>query len=790
MAFREPGPVESVSYGLNWISLRHLNGETSRIDILAENLVRVRFSPWGDLSSRTTGAVTAKTWPGLPVAVSDTGGLLIYETPKLRVEVDKLTGKADFYWPDRGPMLKRLASGYLYDPETATIVARAESPAGDRYLGMGARGGPTDRRGRKFSLTNVDRNGYGPLSDPLYISIPFFYSFNKGRAYGLFLDNAALPFFDFGADSPGELRFGVGRGDIDFYVIAGPSPTAIASTYARLTGACPLPPKWALGYHQSRYSYYSQAELLEVAGKLRTLKIPADVLWLDIDYMDRFHQFTWNREAFPDPVGMNAQLDADGFKRININEPCVLKDDPIWEDASSARFFLTDQSGKTLVNDIWLGSVSWLDFSRRPLRVWYKERLKRFLATGITGLWNDLNEPAQNFMPEAVYDYNGERRQDLEARNLYALEMVRVAREALEEMRPNERPWMISRSGFSGIHRYSANWSGDANSDWEALRTNLQMTIAMGISGQEFFGHDTGGFLGSPSPELFLRWLQFSLYTALFRNHAINDAERREPWAFPDPYLEKIRATINDRYRLLPLLYSLMERACRLAEPFVAPLSFHFPADDRAFEPDNQYMLGANLLVAPITAEGQFERDVYLPGRGAWVDIHSGEVFPAGSTVRVAAPIDYIPVLAREGAILPRGGLIQHTGEDPGNVLEVAVFPGRDTSFSLYEDDGASLGYTRGEFLRTAIDLRHSLDGIDFSMQKEAGSKSLPPRVWMLTVHRILDEPKNVTFKGQIYPRLPVFSGAEAGWYFDPVSRRLLARIEDPGEPFTLRIRP
>lgn len=788
MGFRTPSQVQSVTYGVDWTLLEHLDGERTRVDLLAENLVRIRFSPWGAFTTRTTGALVDQDWPAVQATVFDAGTTVIHATPSLRVVADRSTGKVELFWPNDAPMIQSSELDHLYDPETAVIVTRKRAPESDRYLGMGARGGPTDRRGRKFSLMNVDHNAYGPLSDPLYISIPFFYTFNSGRAHGVFVDNAALPFFDFGAETPGELSFGVRRGDLDYYVIAGPTPAAVAATFSQLTGHCPLPPKWSLGYHQSRYSYYSQAELMDVAARLRALNIPADVLWLDIDYMDRFHQFTWNGEKFPDPAGMNAQLEADGFKRINISEPCVLQSDPIWERASRAGFFLTDADRNTLVNEIWFGNVSWLDFSRNPARLWYKERLKQFLGTGVSGLWNDLNEPAQNFMPDAIYDYNGERRQDLEARNLYALEMTRAAREACEELRPDERPWMISRSGFSGIHRYSANWSGDANSDWDALKTNLQMTIAMGLSGQEFFGHDTGGFLGSPSPELFLRWLQFSLYTALFRNHAINDAERREPWAFPDPYLAKIKATIEQRYRLMPLLYSLMEKACRLASPFVAPLSFYFPTEEKAFLPDDEYMLGDRLLVAPIVQEGATSREVYLPGRGSWVEIHSGEVFRAGHAVTVSAPIDYIPVFAREGSVIPQGPVVQHTGQNPGPDLRLDIFPGLDSSFSLYEDDGVSVGYQRGEFLRTAISLQHGVRGIEVSIRKEAGDHTPPARMWQVEIHRILEKPRAVLLNDASFSESA--DSGSAGWTFDSERRRLRVSFPDGGQPVVLRVRP
>lgn len=788
MSHEAPGRIRSAAVGLNWIEASFENGGMVRVEVLAANLARIRFTPNAVWSPQVTGAIAAREWAPVRVLGNDSGINLALVTDAMQIYLQREPFRIDILWPDRQPLLVDAEPGILLDRETGEIITRKQSPAGEHILGMGPRGGPVDRVGRAFAMINTDSNAYGPLTDPLYISVPFYYSFTGGRAAGVFLDSAAQPYLDFGASTAGRTELSVRSGDLDYYVIAGPSPLAVSQTWTQLTGTSPLPPRWALGYHQSRYSYYSEAELLEVASTLRQNNIPADVLWLDIDFMDRFRLFTWNRDKFPDPAAMNAKLAADGFRCININEPCVLTDDPLWSDLSRSRFLLTDRDRATVVNNIWFGDVSWMDFSQRAFRTWYKERLKRFLASGTAGLWNDLNEPAQNFMPDAIHDFNGERRADKYARNLYALNMASATDEAVRELRPNVRPWQISRSGYAGIQRFSANWSGDANSDWESLRTNVQMTVSTGLSGQEFFGHDAGGFLGSPSPELFARWLQFSLHTALFRNHAVNDAERREPWVFPEPWRGIIKSTIEQRYRMLPLLYSLMESATRAVQPFVAPLSFCFPADEATFGRSLEYMLGESLLVAPVVEEGAETREVYLPGRGAWVDVRTGESYTSGKTAVVPAPAESIPVLAREGTILPLGPLIQHTGEIATADLDVAVFPGRDTAFALYEDDGVSTEWTRGDFLRTELRLSHGVDGLTLGKRKVAGGRADAGRTWRLTVHRILAMPRGVTLNDQ--PLAASDAPGTQGWRYDGDRRVLTAAIQDPGKDWTLRIRP
>lgn len=285
----------------------------------------------------------------------------------------------------------------------------------------------------------------------------------------------------------------------------------------------PLPPKWALGYHQSRVNYSSQQQLLNLASEFRTRKIPCDALYLDLYYKDRLNLFTWDPVTFPNPIKMNASLEASGFKRVNIFDPFIIRRDPLWRFLDSSKYLLTDaNTGNTLVTSIFLGTGGWIDFTKDATRTWYAEAMKTFLSTGVSAVWDDLNEPAQNDMPTAMYDFHGHPRIDLHARNFYALAQTSLSYRVQKELHPAVRPWGLSRSGYAGIQRYAANWSGDTLTTFDSLRVSIQISTSMGLSGQNFFGHDIGGFLGSPTPALFVRWLQFASYTPLFRNHAVH----------------------------------------------------------------------------------------------------------------------------------------------------------------------------------------------------------------------------------------------------------------------------
>ena len=575
--FMFSGNVVATTDSINTVDFKLEQGGLARVQILGSNLARVRFNPSGVLSSRVSPTLAGTDFDPPSPEISNASNFTLITTDKMQVIVGKNPFEILVVDPEINLIVRDSTPAVGWDPETGMIVSRKIAPMDEFYFGFGERGGPLNRRGRTFIMRNVDKFAYTEFSDPLYQSYPFYYGMREGRVYGMFWDNPAFPSFSMNAEHNGIITYAAQKGELDYYIIAGPETQTVANTYAQLTGFTPLPPKWTLGYHHSRYGWSSEGEILTIAEELRNQQFPCDVLYFDIDYMDQLHIFTWNPTTFPDPLQMNTTLKNQGFKSINIMEPLLLTTDPLWSEADDAGYFLQDATGNSIANDIWYGHVSWVDFTKDGGANWYKNHLKTFLEAGIDGLWNDLNEPAQNFMAEAIYNFNGDPRLDLEARNLYALFHAKTSREAMTELRPNIRPWNFIRSGTSGIQRYGCTWSGDTSTSFDSLRVSIQISIHMGLSGQNQFGHDIGGFLGDPSPELFVRWLEFSAFTSLFRNHSVNTALPREPWVYGEPYTSIIRETIENRYRWLPYLYTLFEEASRTAAPVLCPTFFYTP---------------------------------------------------------------------------------------------------------------------------------------------------------------------------------------------------------------------
>ncbi|MBL0156902.1 MAG: glycoside hydrolase family 31 protein [Bryobacterales bacterium] len=760
------------------------SGGLARVDVLRPGMIRFRFSPSGKLQNYRTGAVILNDEPNLGTLVTEADESIIVRTSAAVITIRKKPFQVEVNRRDGSLVLADDQAGTGWDDSTGLVFTRKVAPQGESYFGLGARGGPIDRRGRVIVMHNVDRNAYTEFTDPLYISIPFFYGVRDGRAWGLFLDNPADPYFDLDAAQNGLMTLGAAKGELDYYVFVGPEPWTVSAAYSELTGPTPLPPLWALGFHQSRYGYKSQDEFISVAQRLRRERFPCDILWFDIDYMDRQQDFTWNAKTFPNPVEMNRSLDQLGFKRINIVEPLIGTSDANWPYLDATGLFLRNPDGTSNVSEIWYGDVSFIDFTNPAARFWYKLALSAFMDKyAINGLWQDLNEPAQNFMPTVLHDNDGQPLSDLEARNTYAFNMAKTSWETMREIRPTTRPWAISRSGYSGIQRYSANWSGDTLSTFDSLRVSLQMTISMGVSGQNFFGHDIGGFLGSPSAELFYRWMQFGSMIPLFRNHATDTSDPRELWSFGPQVAANVRDVINFRYQLLPYLYTAFKDTTDSGLPLVAPLWFYYPADERTFREDTSFLLGRDLLVAPVITEGANARTIYLPKGDDWVNFHANTIIAGGQTVMASAPVGLMPLFVRAGSVIVMGPIRQSVKDNSGSSLTVLAFPGAtEGAAEVYEDDGESTDYEKGSFNRTRFEQYQVAGGRVVVVKRVATGFARPARNFSIRFRAMANKPAQVQVNGVGVVEVDQetkLDSIQFGWWYDAQARTLVVRVPD-----------
>ncbi len=698
----------SWSWSDNVLTL-HTPRATLTLTPVAEDLVRMRIEASGGALVLPSGAVIKRDWPPVAATVTEQEDRVTLGAGRVRVEVELNPVRLSWYEGDR-----LFARDEAIDVGGDAIILHRTLPEDEHYYGFGEKIGHLDKRGRKLEMWATDDPLHTPTTDPLYQSIPFFIGLRQGKAHGLFVDCTARSRFDMGhLDPASTYSVEVLSPVLDAYIFAGPSMAQIVSRYTELTGRMELPPLWALGFHQCRWSYFPEARIRELARLFREKQIPCDALWLDIDYMDGFRVFTWDHERFPDPDRMIRDLGEQGFKVVNIVDPGV-KVDPhyhVFQEGESRGYFIKNPDGSLHVGQVWPGDSAFPDFTREEVRRWWGDLHKgAYLDKGVAGIWNDMNEPAsfkhngagERTLPhEVLQGEEGRQVPHKDVHNAYGFGMCQATYEGLKRHRPEKRPFVLTRSGYAGIQRYAAVWMGDNHSWWEHLLQAMTTCTGMGLSGVPFVGTDVGGFSANSTGELVARWIQLGAFTPFFRMHTAAGTRDQEPWSF-GPEVETIcRKYIELRYRLLPFFYTLFEEAARTGLPIMRPLVFEHQDDPQTYNLSDQVLIGRDVLVAPVIQPGQTARMVYLP-EGSWYNFWTGKHHDGRQHVIAEAPLDTLPLFVRGGAVLPMGPVMQHTGEKPMETLTLHVFFG-EGSFELYEDEGEGYGYQEGRHARTRI---------------------------------------------------------------------------------------
>ncbi len=524
----------------------------------------------------------------------------------------------------------------------------------DQIFGLGEKTGHLNKRGRQLggynvTMWNSDTFAYEADTDPIYASVPFYIVLRKGRAHGVFLDNTFRTNFDIGHTSPGLLAFGAEGGDLNYYVIDGPTPKDVVKRFTDLTGRLPMPPRWALGYQQSRYSYYPDSKVRFIADNFRQRQIPADVIWLDIHYQDGYAPFTWDKATFPDPGRLIADLRKQGIRLITIVDPHVKKEvgTAPYDSGIAGGHFVKNPDGSIYEGNVWPsraeknpGPSVFPDFSRPQTREWWGSLFKPFVDLGVAGIWNDMNEPAVFDTPggtmplEVTFDNDGQPSDQRELHNVYGLLMTRGTYEGLKRLRPTERPFVLTRATFAGGQRYAAQWPGDNVSDWTAMRGAIPTLLGMGLSGLSFVGVDVGGFAEVPPAELYTRWLQSGILYPFFRTHTAFGTADQEPWSYGTQWETYNRRAIELRYELLPHIYNVMHETSTSGLPAMRPLMLDYPDDPATYGMDDEYLFGSDLLLAPVLREGATDARL-LPAEG-----HLGRRVDRPFVSRRAGPLD------------------------------------------------------------------------------------------------------------------------------------------------------
>lgn len=687
---------------------------TGLVEVLSDNIIRI-FSPLSG-TARKSWAVSAKpcSTPEFSVTAGRDG--ITVKTAALVIVIGDHF-KVDFYDARRTPLcmdyggkrkpLERYglaanagAEGIKLENSVLQygVEVRKTLLGGECFYGLGETTGHLNKRGYYYEMWNSDQPApHVERMKSLYADVPFFMALRGGISYGIFFDNTFKTYFDLGKESSEYYYFAADGGNLDYYFIYGPKPADVVERYTGLTGRTPLPPLWSLGYQQSRWSYAPEEKLVEIADGFRKRQIPCDVLYLDIDYMDGYRVFTWDKTRFQKPEELLRRLRDMGFHIVTIVDPGVKKEKgfKIFEEGLANGYFITGEDGDPYVNRVWPGLAVFPDFTRGKVREWWASKQNELLDAGVAGIWNDMDEPAtfDGQIPDQIIFGDAKQMDHREAHNIYGLQMAKASYEGIKA-HTGERPFVLTRACYAGVQKYSAVWTGDNQSMWEHLRLSIPMLMNMGLSGISFCGADIGGFQYDCTPELLARWTEAACFSPLFRNHSCTCTRSQEPWAF-DSNTEKIcKKYIELRYRLIPYLYDMLWKGRTSGLPVIRPLFLDFQDDDQTCEINDEFMAGDEILVAPVVQQGQKTRSIYLPD-GDWYDFWTSERIRGKRYILRETPIDLCPIYVRAGSILPIWPHMEYTEEKAVDTLALRIYPG-EGSYMHYQDDGKSFDYENG----------------------------------------------------------------------------------------------
>jgi alpha-glucosidase len=791
--YQAVGPATTIATAASKVSLR-AGSATVEVTALAPDLFRVGFFPQGRSVDYSSVAVVARDWQTGPVTVVEdadeirlaTSAATAHLSPDpLRIGFTDSTGRA-FALDDpelgmgwftafgENPVVDLAnQSGTLGMP----VRVYKQHMAGERYFGCGERTGELDKTGSHQIFWNVDPPaGHTALQNNLYASIPFTLVLAEGQAWGFFLDSTTRVEFDLAHDDPQRTWFGAGNGDLIYYVFCGPTPADVLARYTDLTGHTPLPPLWALGNGQSRFSYETAEEVRQIARTFRERDIPCDTVYLDIDTLDGYRVFTWNPVRFPDPEGLLAELRGMGFHTVSIVDAGVKVDEqyPVYRDGKARDLYCKTPQGNDYQNVVWPGICTFPDFTNPETRTWWGDQHRSLLDAGVEGIWSDMNEPAlfipQNstMPPDVIHPGGGKAQLHLQVHNAYGSLMAQAAREGSLRWRPDRRPFVISRSGYAGIQRHALLWTGDNSSTWEHLTMSVAQLQNLGLSGVGWAGVDVGGYYGDTTGELLARWTEFGIFQSFCRNHSEKQTRHQEPWLFGERYESICRAMLKLRQRLLPYLYTLFEECHRTGAPILRPLFWAYPDDPATYSTDDEFLFGNSLLVAPVTRPGVEYRHVYLPA-GSWFHLWTGARVDGPAHFLAHAPLGQPAIYVRANTAIPLWPEMNYVGQLEADPLTFVLYPCEGSSTAtFYEDAGDGYEYLNGFYARRALTCEVSSGHIRVVIGEQEGAFVPARRHIQLELREIASKPRAVHI-----------GKASAEWRYDPEQRRLIVELPE-----------
>ena len=708
-----PTQVTSFEKKINTLHFKTENDVTLELTIVRDSIFRFRYLTESNAKNDFSYAISKSAKTGHNhLDIEEENDCFLISTQKLICKVNKNDLKVSLFDAKDQSLINQDELGFHWEDSYefgGSIVKMSKiSNEGESYFGLGDKPVHLNLKSKRFENWVTDSYAYGKDTDPIYKAIPFFTGLHHGKSYGIFFDNTFRTFFDFAHERKNVTSFWAQGGVMDYYFIYGPKMSDVVANYTDLTGKPNhLPPLWALGYHQCKWSYYPEKKVKDITSRFRELQIPCDAIYLDIDYMAGFKCFTWDKEHFPDPKRMVKELSDDGFKTVVIIDPGIKVDKDYWvfKEGMENDYFCKRADGPYMKGKVWPGECYFPDFTKPEVRKWWSGLFKELIEDiGVKGVWNDMNEPAvmevpnKTFPDDVRHDFDGHPCSHRKAHNIYGMQMARATYSGLKKYAYPKRPFVITRAAYAGTQRYTSSWTGDNSATWEHLWIANVQAQRMAMSGFSFIGSDIGGFAEQPNGELFARWIQLGIFHPFCRTHSSGDHGEQEPWMFGDEITDIVRNFIELRYQLLPYLYTAFWQYLNEGTPILKSLVLYDQEDIQTHYRTDEFIYGDHILVCPIIEPNARGRRVYLP-KGNWYDHWTQKAVKGGREVWIDADIDSIPMFIKEGAIIPKFPVQQYVGEK--NIeqvtLEVYFTEGKSES-RLYDDESDGYDYTKGMY--------------------------------------------------------------------------------------------
>ena len=715
-------PSKVISYKKN-IDTFYFNAENDvvlQLTVLRDSVLRFRYSTTINFENDFSYAITKYASTGYNhLEIEEKKDKYVITTQKLVCKVSKLDMRISIYDANDGSLINQDELGFHWEESYehgGNIVKMSKTTLeSECFFGLGDKPVHTNLKGKRFQNWVTDAYAYGRDTDPIYKTIPFYTGLHHGKSYGIFFDNSFRSYFDFAHERKNVTSFWAQGGEMNYYFIYGPDMTDVVANYTDLTGKPhQLPPMWALGYHQCKWSYYPESKVKEVTSKFRELEIPCDAIYLDIDYMDGFRCFTWNKDYFPDPKKMVEELKDDGFKTVVIIDPGIKidKEYEVFKEALDKDYFCKRADGPYMKGKVWPGECYFPDFTRPEVRDWWSDLFKELIEeVGVKGVWNDMNEPAvmevpnKTFTDDVRHDYDGNPCSHRKAHNVYGMQMARATYQGLKKFAYPKRPFVITRAAYSGTQRYTSTWTGDNVASWDHLWIANVQAQRLAMSGFSFAGSDIGGFAEQPNGELYARWIQLGIFHPFCRTHSSGDHGEQEPWMFGDDVTAIVKKFIELRYQLLPYLYTSFWQYHKDGIPMLKSLVLFDQDDIQTHYRTDEFVFGDKIFVCPVMEPNSKGRRLYLP-RGKWYNYWTEEVIEGGKEMWVDADIDSIPMFIKEGAIIPKYPIQQYVGEKPFDEITLDVYFKKGKEVSLvYDDAHDGYDYTKGRYSLRSLKL-------------------------------------------------------------------------------------